>query len=103
MAENKDKSFDDKAKLQAANQQLITSQKELKRFLKSLSAKNKELQSVVYVASHDLRTPLVNIQGLPEGLGLSAVWRMLSRLDGTILVESEPGKGSRFLVTLPNA
>lgn len=38
-----------------------------------------------------------------EGLGLSAVWRMLSRLDGTILVESESGKGSRFLVTLPNS
>lgn len=38
-----------------------------------------------------------------EGLGLSAVWRILSRLDGAILVESEPGKGSRFLVTLPNA
>jgi PAS domain S-box-containing protein len=36
-----------------------------------------------------------------EGLGLSIVMRMLDRLDGQIHVESEPGKGSRFLVSLP--
>jgi len=36
-----------------------------------------------------------------EGLGLTIVKTILSRLDGTIRVESTPGKGSRFYVTLP--
>jgi light-regulated signal transduction histidine kinase (bacteriophytochrome) len=38
-----------------------------------------------------------------EGIGLTAVWRMLNRQEGRIWVESEPGKGSRFCVALPNA
>ena len=38
-----------------------------------------------------------------DGLGLTIVRQSLWRMDGTIRVESEPGQGSCFLVTLPSA
>ncbi len=41
------------------------------QLLKDLQAKTEELESIIYVSSHDLRSPLVNIQGFSGELGES--------------------------------
>ncbi|MBI4351806.1 MAG: PAS domain-containing sensor histidine kinase [Elusimicrobia bacterium] len=68
----------------------------LKRTAADLRAKNKELEDLMYVASHDLRAPLVNIQGFADNL--ARYFRELhAALGGAVPGEAPGGRLDGFL------
>lgn len=68
-----------------------------------LSHKNKELESIVYAASHDLRSPLINIQGFSRKLEKSC--RELEKLVAALVPEAVLPDAVReiFTQTLPKS
>ncbi len=71
------------AELASTNDALKQINLELGRRSRELAAKNEEVESFVYVVSHDLRAPLVNLRGFSEELRASC-----SELEHKLSVES---------------
>lgn len=55
--------------IQAANEELSESNQQLTRINRDLDRTNKDLDNFVYTASHDLKAPILNLEGLLQALG----------------------------------
>ena len=49
-----------------------------------------------------LFTPLFTTKSKGQGFGLAVVKRMTEALGGTVTFESEAGKGTKFIISLPH-
>jgi signal transduction histidine kinase len=83
------------ARLEGEIKERKTAEHEKGRLLKELDTRKKELESIVYVTSHDLRSPLVNIQGFSRELAY-----LCERLDLFLLEADIPAEKYRKILPL---
>lgn len=57
-----------------------------------------EIQSLIFQPGFSTAAQISNISG--RGVGLDVVQNTIKKLNGTLQVESEPGKGTRFIIQL---
>ena len=88
--------------------QRVRAEQEREQLLRVLEAKNEELESIIYVSSHDLRAPLVNIQGFSgelkqnlEDLRQGLMRRLKDDIDPPIreLLERDLPESLRFIIS----
>ena len=58
-----------------------------------------EILNLIFKQGLSTSSEVTEISG--RGIGLNTVWRKVESLKGTIAVQSEPGKGCRFTLSLP--
>jgi len=73
------------------------------QLMRELQAKNKELEGIIYVSSHDLRSPLVNIQGFSRKLGKSCASLVKALQEVTLPAERQQELQQLLKETMPRS